>query len=288
MNNVPLWEVSPERFPRAPSEEVWSRMTSAERDACVAALPNEVTYDEMSPPEGDHHQGAKARAVQSLRRFFRKGGARGRSVYVGSEVPVYYPESPRFAPDLFVVFDVADHPRDKYVVSAEGRGLDFALEVHYGGDRKRDTVFKVALYAKVGIPEYFVYDRARQRLSGYRLPEGGGPYRPILAQAGLYESKVLGVSLGIERENVRFYLGEAPLPDDQEHLERMEEIIRQTGERVEAEAARAEAEAARAEAEAARAEAEAARAEAEAKARAEAEEKVRELQARLDRLGEKG
>jgi Uma2 family endonuclease len=283
MSDLPLWEISPERFPRAPSREAWAALSPAERERCVAELPGE-----MAMPEGDFHAAAKERVVQSLRRYFKHGGARGRSVYVGSELPVYYPASPRFAPDLLVVFDVPDHPRNKFVVSAEGKGLDFALEVHYGGDRKRDCAFKVALYAKVGIPEYFIYDRARQRLFGYRLPDDGGAYRPILAQAGQYESRVLGVTFAIEEDNVRLYLGEAALPDDREYVARIEMLVRQTGEQVEEEAKRAEMEAARAEEEGARRAAAEARAELETRLRSEAEARLQELQARLERLERKG
>lgn len=56
------------------------------------------------------------------------------------------------------------------MVSAEGKGLDWVLEVHVGGDRKKDAELNVARYARLGIPEYFLYDRERNRLSAYRLP----------------------------------------------------------------------------------------------------------------------
>src|SRR5258705_8026190 len=44
---------SPAGFPMAPSAEEWAALSSAEREAVVAALPGEVTYDEMAMPEGD-------------------------------------------------------------------------------------------------------------------------------------------------------------------------------------------------------------------------------------------
>ena len=59
--------------------------------------------------------------------------------------------------------------RDKWVVSAEGKGLDWVLEVHVGGDRKKDAERNVARYARLGIPEYFLYDGASNRLTAYRL-----------------------------------------------------------------------------------------------------------------------
>jgi len=68
------------------------------------------------------------------------------------ELPTYYPAEPRFAPDLLVVLDVEDVDRDKWVVSAEGKGLDWALELHVGGDRKKDAERNVARYERLGIP----------------------------------------------------------------------------------------------------------------------------------------
>ena len=56
----------------APSQEEWDRLSEAERAEVVAALPAEVTYEEMSPPEGDRHLGAKMRALDALRGFFAK------------------------------------------------------------------------------------------------------------------------------------------------------------------------------------------------------------------------
>jgi Uma2 family endonuclease len=101
----------------------------------------------------------------SLRGYF----ARRRRIYLTAELPIYYPAEPRFAPDLLAVVDAEDVERDKWVVSAEGKGLDWVLEVHAGGDRKKDAELNIARYARLGIPEYFIYDRARNRLAAYRL-----------------------------------------------------------------------------------------------------------------------
>jgi hypothetical protein len=51
------------------------------------------------------------------------------------------------------------------VVSAEGKGLDWVLEVHVGGDRKKDAERNVARYARLGIPEYC----GRMRFDGDRV-----------------------------------------------------------------------------------------------------------------------
>src|SRR4051794_33590048 len=127
---------SPLGFPMAPAQEDWDRLDAAERAAVVAALPGEVTDAEMSPPEGDQHFRAKVGALTTLRSYFNRTKRR---VYLAAELPVYYPKAPRFAPDLLAVLDVDDHERTKWFVSAEGKGLDWVMEVHYGGDRKKDA-----------------------------------------------------------------------------------------------------------------------------------------------------
>jgi len=131
----------------APSTEEWEALSPAERATVVAALPGEVTYDEMAMPEGDRHYRAKARALDALRGYFAR---QRRRIYFAAELPTYYPAVPRFAPDLLAVLDAEDVERDKWVVSAEGKGLDWVLEVHVGGDRKKDAERNVARYARLG------------------------------------------------------------------------------------------------------------------------------------------
>jgi Uma2 family endonuclease len=56
---------------------------------------------------------------------------------------------------VLAVVDAGDHDRDRWNVRAEGRGLDWVLEVHVGRDRKKDADLNVKRYAQLGIPEYF-------------------------------------------------------------------------------------------------------------------------------------
>ena len=211
---------SPAGFPMAPSMEEWEALSLAERAAVVAALPGEVTYDEMVMPEGDRHFKAKNRALDALRGYFTQ---QRRRIYLAQELPVYYPAEPRFAPDLLAVLDVEDVDRDKWVVNAEGKGLDWVLEVHVGGDRKKDAELNVLRYARLGIPEYFLYDRARNRLAAYRLasPEAG-VYTPIVPNHGLYESRVLGLEVQVEEDRLRFYAGRALLLESAEFIVRLQ------------------------------------------------------------------
>ena len=94
-------------------------MDEATRARVVEALPSE--WEELLPPEGDEHREGTADALDALRAFFRSSGRR---VYVSSNLGIYYPGEARFAPDLLAVVDVEPHKREKWVVSAEGKGLD--------------------------------------------------------------------------------------------------------------------------------------------------------------------
>ena len=216
------FRTSPTGFPMAPSVEEWAALSPAERAAVVAGLPGEVTDAEMSPPEGDRHFRAKTRALDALRGYFT---SRRRRIYLAAELPTYYPAEPRFAPDLLAVQGAEDVERDKWVVSAEGKGLDWVLEVHVGGDRKKDAEHNVARYARLGIPEYFLYDRARNRLAAYRLasPEATS-YTLILPNSGLYESRVLGLEVQVEQERLRFYAGTALLLESEEFIVRLQTL----------------------------------------------------------------
>src|SRR5690606_14446230 len=132
------------------------------------------------------------------------------------------PGARRFSPDLLVVFEVGDHPRDKYVVSAEGMGLDWVMEVHVGGNRKEDAVLNVARYASLGISEYFIFDGGRNELLGFRLPDDGGSYRPIAPQGGRLTSRTLGLDLCVEEGRPRFLHGNALVLESPELIQRLE------------------------------------------------------------------
>ena len=66
-----------------------------------------------------------------------------------------------FAPDLIAVLDVDPHERERWMVSHEKRGLDFAMEVTLHGDKKKDLETNVIWYAKLGIPEYSIMPSSR-------------------------------------------------------------------------------------------------------------------------------
>lgn len=211
--------------PRAPSEAAWAQMSDAEREAAVDALPIDVP-EELSPPEGDDHREAKTTLLDDLGQYFKK---RGQRIYLSSEINVYYPAEDRFAPDFLAVLDADARRRNKWVVSAEGKGLDLALEVAVSSHTK-DLRVNVERYARLGIPEYFVFDRIAVRLHGFRLPpkKAGGDrpsYERIVPQGGRFTSSVLGLELGLEGERLRFYHATATVLGTAELLERATSLI---------------------------------------------------------------
>ena len=257
-------------------------MGPEERAGVVEALPGEVTWDEMAMPEGDRHFQAKVRTLDVLQGYFSR---QGRRVYLGAELPVYYPGERRFAPDLLAVLEAETHERDKWVVSHEGKGLDWVLEVHVGGDRKKDAEYNVARYARLGIPEYFIYDRARQKLEGFRLPSPEARrYERMEPRVGRYTSRVLGLELEVAEGHLRLWAGNALLLESHELLARMNEKLEELQQRVDEEARlRAEETRQREELERRLAQ-EARRREEEARLREEAERRLARLQAELEQL----
>lgn len=102
---------------------------------------------------------------------------------------------------MLAVVDVPqpeDDERLAWVVADEGRGLDVVLEVLHRGDREKDLVDDVERYARLGIPEYFVYDREKQRVHGDRLATADARrYDRVVPQAGHIASRILGVDLAV-------------------------------------------------------------------------------------------
>lgn len=230
MQRAPVaWLVDPDD-PRAPPQDVWDRMTAEEHQQVLDALPSEFEASEANPPEGDFHFNPKAAAKETLGGYFQRIGRR---VYVACELPVYYPGERMFAPDLMAVLDVEVKERASWSVSAEGRGLDVALEIVWSGRRAKDLEANVTRYAALGIPEYFVFDRKRRRLRGFRLPAGGTRYEPIVPQTGRLTCAVLGLEVALEGDRLRFFHGLAPLPETTELLARLGSMVGDLESRIE-------------------------------------------------------
>ena len=133
-----------------------------------------------------------------------------RDMFVGADQFIHWdrdydpcenPDNPPVSPDVYVAFGVADRHRRSYVLWEEGKPPDFVLEVVSPSSRRRDEKEKPAIYAKIGVPEFFLYDpdgKLEPALSGFELC--CGEYVPLSEEAlpgGVVgvRSKVLGLCL---------------------------------------------------------------------------------------------
>ena len=157
------------------------------------------TSDGKPLAENDAQLHAILYAVGALRLHY----AERPDVYVSGDLLIYYEEgNPRVsvAPDAFVVFGVEDRVRMNYKVWEEGKGPDF--EVASPNTWREDVERKPAVYAALGVREYFLFDpfgeHLSPRLQGYRLVDGA--YEPLVAVESIdrtlaLRSEVLGLDL---------------------------------------------------------------------------------------------
>ncbi len=138
------------------------------------------------------------------------------TTWVGSDMFLYYEEGAParvVAPDVFVVTQTHKrHKRDIFQTWVEGRAPDLVIEIMSRTSVHNDTVIKYALYERLGVREYWLYDPTEEglllpRLQGNALR--GGVYRPVdVAEvSGMYVgvSEVLGLELRAEGDWFRFF-----------------------------------------------------------------------------------
>ena len=141
-------------------------------------------------------------------------------VYVVGNLLLYYQEGDpgkSVSPDLMVVFGAPKHIRSSYRLWEEPKAPDFVLEIASESTHRIDRGEKRALYAGMGVVEYWQYDPVGDYLEppllGFRLVEGR--YAPISAtvqEGGMLalRSEVLGLELHLTpgapvREALHFY-----------------------------------------------------------------------------------
>ena len=223
----PAEQCSPPReLPITPSAEAWRAMSLEARQDFI----NEVNSILSEPPhfmsEGIPHHRAKRRATERLRRHF---SSIGHVIFLAEELSVLYPGERPFTPDILAVRDVPeveDDERCGWVVVDEGRGIDLAIEVLWEGDRNKDLVDNVERYARLGIPEYFVYDRKKQNLLGYHLVSPHARrYQRIIPQGGRHASAVLGLDLALINGKLEFFYGMSEIFGPEDLIARLENMM---------------------------------------------------------------
>ena len=178
--------------------------------------------EEMNLMSGSSgHSRTLGDSSSAFRVYFRD---RKRPCFVAFDLPVYYPNQNSFCPDLLVVFDVEDHERSSWNIALEKRDLDFAFEVVSPSSVKRDEAVKVALYAQLGIPEYFYFNPETLTIKGFLLKKG--TYEEVSYQkapnqkSGLY-SPQLDLYFTVEEDRLRF------LDSQGDHLLFLDEMVDQ-------------------------------------------------------------
>ena len=159
---------------------------------------------ESAMAESPRHVDAILYALATLRNRF----AGSRFVQVGANMNLYYEEGnneEKLVPDLFVVRGLEALPETSYRVWEAGRPPGFVL-VASPSSEERDRGVKRALYASMGVAEYWRFNpagalegapEAGQRLEGSAL-EGLG-YEPLARGAdGSIRSEVLGLDARVD------------------------------------------------------------------------------------------
>ncbi|MGQ9549474.1 MAG: Uma2 family endonuclease [Roseiflexus sp.] len=154
--------------------------------------------------ETDLHRDLMTDLIFALKWFLR-----GQTAYVAGNLFIYYEEgNPKavVAPDVFVVLGVEQRRRRIFQTWHEGgRAPDVVIEITSKKTRKDDRERKPAIYAALGVREYFIFDPHGEylepQLQGYRLVEGA--YERMTTDP--LRSAVLQLALRQEEGMLRLY-----------------------------------------------------------------------------------
>jgi Uma2 family endonuclease len=172
--------------------------------------PTQIYYPESDGKpmgETDMHIDALIYLREALRDHFRDDP----QMYVAGNMLLYYEEgnpAACVAPDVFVVQGVAKGERRTYRLWDEGQPPAVVFEITSRGSRLEDLGTKRAIYAMLGVREYFLYDPLgeylRPSLQGYQLQEGEYQRIPPGAEGGLV-SRILSLDLRMEDGRLRVF-----------------------------------------------------------------------------------
>ena len=268
-------------------------------DAVIASPIIEYPESDGKPVgETDVHRREILHTIETLERHFRDAP----DIYVSGNLMFYYEEgnpSAVVSPDVFVVKGVRKGLRRTYKLWDEGVAPCVVIEMTSRSTRLEDKGNKRALYAQLGVREYFLFDPLgeylKPPLQGFTLVDGEYAALPVESDGGII-SRELGLKLYRDETVLRLFdltSGREVVrtEDLSDVLQQALSIVQQAEEqaRLAAEHARLAAEQARLAAEQAQREADARRraeeqAQREADARRRAEAEIERLRAELQRL----
>jgi len=186
------------------------------RAPATAPPPVAVEYpfsDGKIMAELPQHVDAILYALATLRTWF----ARHHRVQVGANMFLYYQKgdnTKRVTPDLFVATGLESLPQPSYKLWEAGRPPNFVLEVASPSTEDRDRGEKQALYASIGVTEYWRFHPTGSlkgaRRAGTRLEAGtlqGLGYEPLVMRPdGSVRSEVLGLDVRVDERPGRSHL----------------------------------------------------------------------------------
>ncbi|VXD23922.1 Uma2 family endonuclease [Planktothrix paucivesiculata] len=163
--------------------------------------------------------------------------------FIGANLTIYFSRQQLRnrdfrGPDFFLVRNTSKRPRKSWVVwEEEGKYPDLIIELLSNSTAETDKTTKKNLYQdQFRTQEYFWFSPDDLELTGFKLV--GQEYQEIIPNtAGLLESEVLGLFLGIYQEKLRYFTSEGELlstPEEaaleaQNRAERLAEQLRSLG-----------------------------------------------------------
>lgn len=178
----------------------------------MAAIPlqrDDVYYpdsDGKPMAETEFHLEETIYLIEALKDRFRHA----QDVYVGGDMFLYYVKgSPQHsvAPDVFVVLGVPKKKRRTYKLWEEGQPPTLVVEVTSADSRREDQVRKKALYERLGVAEYILYDPLGEylnpRLQGFRMLDGSYVPIPYLEESRSLQSHAVGLTFHLEDSRLR-------------------------------------------------------------------------------------
>jgi Uma2 family endonuclease len=146
----------------------------------------------VTPSPIPHHQGVSANIVYALERIVREQNLG--KVYTA-------PIDVRFTADYILIPDIVFISRDRLHVigpKAVDASPDLVIEILSPGTRQRDLTVKRNLYARFGVPEYWVVDPIDRTVSVFE--RSGSDYQSVPHAAnGSIQSRVLpGLELSVD------------------------------------------------------------------------------------------
>lgn len=154
--------------------------------------------------ETDVHIWQLINLLSALKRHF----ADRPEVWVGGDLLLFHEAGNRRkhrCPDVFVAFGLPTPPRGHYLLWEQGKAPDVIFEITSRSTRYEDLRVKKALYARIGVTEYYVFDPLREYLKpslrAWRLH--GGRYLPVTGSPIV--SPALGLELRIVDDELRLW-----------------------------------------------------------------------------------